>query len=220
MFWTLPSRLTLTESIPEGMSFPSGSPHLQSITHTWTNLLNRANTSVNIAAFYLTLRDSDIGLIDPSAMQVKQLWCVGLHGTSNISHKFILYHTHTRQAQKVIILPSTSIFTPLTDVFWPVWMYFLFQGKVLLDHLKQLESRGVNLKIAVNAPQTYRADTDELTETGRFDRFTLFRISQEQSVLSFDFGIQVQRSERLTLRRSLEVSSTQNFGLWTRSTCM
>ncbi|KAG7329310.1 hypothetical protein KOW79_007484 [Hemibagrus wyckioides] len=101
-------RLTLTESIPEGMSFPSGSPHLQSITHTWTNLLNRANASVNIAAFYLTLRDSDIGLIDPSAMQ----------------------------------------------------------GKVLLDHLKQLESRGVNLKIAVNAPQTYRADTDELTETG------------------------------------------------------
>lgn len=99
-------------------------------------------------------------------------------------------------------------------------MYFLFQGKVLLDHLKQLESRGVNLKIAVNAPQTYRADTDELAETGRFDRFTLFRISQEQSVLSFDFGIQVQRSERLTLRRSLEVSSTQNFGLWTRSTCM
>ncbi|XP_026991263.2 5'-3' exonuclease PLD3 isoform X1 [Tachysurus fulvidraco] len=101
-------RLTLTESIPEGMLFPSGSPQLQSITHTWTNLLNRANSSVNIAAFYLTMSDSDIGLIDPSAMQ----------------------------------------------------------GKVLLDHLKQLESRGVNLKIAVNAPQTYRADTDELTGTG------------------------------------------------------
>lgn len=75
MFWTLHSRLTLTESIPDGMLFPSGSPHLQSITHTWTNLLNQANSSVNIAAFYLTLRDSDIGLTDPSAMQVKQL-CV------------------------------------------------------------------------------------------------------------------------------------------------
>ncbi|MCJ8734196.1 hypothetical protein PDJAM_G00232690 [Pangasius djambal] len=101
-------RLTLTESIPEGMLFPSGSPHLQSITHTWTNLLNRANSSVNIAAFYLTLTDSDLGLTDPSAMQ----------------------------------------------------------GKVLLDHLKQLESRGVDLKIAVNAPQTYRSDTDELKGTG------------------------------------------------------
>ncbi|XP_053486949.1 5'-3' exonuclease PLD3 [Ictalurus furcatus] len=101
-------RLTLTESIPEGMLFPSGSPHLQSIAHTWTNLLIRANSSVNIAAFYLTLRDSDLGLTDPSAMQ----------------------------------------------------------GKVLLDHLKQLEPRGVKLKIAVNAPQTYRSDTDELTGTG------------------------------------------------------
>ncbi|KAI5105289.1 phospholipase D3, partial [Silurus meridionalis] len=101
-------RMTLTESIPEGMLYPSGSPHLQNITHTWMNLLSRANSSVSIAAFYLTLRDSDIGLSDPSAVQ----------------------------------------------------------GKVLLDHLKQLASRGVNLKIAVNAPQTYRSDTDELTGTG------------------------------------------------------
>ncbi|XP_060783981.1 5'-3' exonuclease PLD3 isoform X2 [Neoarius graeffei] len=101
-------RLILAESIPEGMLFPSGSPHLQSISHTWTNLLNRANSSVNIAAFYLTLRDSDIGLTDPSALQ----------------------------------------------------------GQVLLDHLKQLESRGVNLQIAVNGPQMNRSDTDELTRTG------------------------------------------------------
>ncbi|KAM9471057.1 5'-3' exonuclease PLD3 isoform 1-T1 [Clarias gariepinus] len=101
-------RLTLCESIPEGMLFPSGSAHLQSITQTWTNLLNRANSSVNIAAFYLTLRDSDIGLTDPSSMQ----------------------------------------------------------GKVLLDHLNQLQSRGVNLQIAVNAPQANRSDTDKLKETG------------------------------------------------------
>lgn len=47
---------------------------------------------------------------------------------------------------------------------------------MLLDHLKQLESRGVYLKIAVNAPQTYRSDTEELIETGRFERFTVFRI--------------------------------------------
>lgn len=182
LFRILLSRLTLTESIPEGMLFPSGSPQLQSIAHTWTNLLNRANSSVNIAAFYLTLRDSDIGLIDPSAMQVKQLLCVCLHATTNIFSCYLLPHT--------VHLNNSSI---------KQFNYFLFQGKVLLDHLKQLESRGVNLKIAVNAPQTYRADTDELTGTGRFDSFTVFRISQEQSVLSIDFGFQVQRSERLTL---------------------
>ncbi|XP_072520124.1 5'-3' exonuclease PLD3 isoform X2 [Salminus brasiliensis] len=101
-------RLTLVESLPEGMLFPRGSPHLQSISHTWTSLLNRANSSVDIAAFYLTLRDLDTGLTEPSAIQ----------------------------------------------------------GKELFSQLKQLQSRGVNLKIAVNAPQTSRADTDELAGTG------------------------------------------------------
>lgn len=38
----------------------------------------------------------------------------------------------------------------------------------MFTQLKQLESRGVNLKIAVNAPQTFTADTDELAETGKF----------------------------------------------------
>ncbi|XP_026859364.2 5'-3' exonuclease PLD3 isoform X1 [Electrophorus electricus] len=101
-------RLTLVESVPKGMLFPPGSPHLQSISDTWTNLLNRANSSVSIAAFYLTLRDFDVDLTEPSAMQ----------------------------------------------------------GKELFSQLKRLESRGVNLKIAVNAPQTYRTDTDELSEAG------------------------------------------------------
>lgn len=101
-------RLTLVESLPEGMHFPSGSPRLQSISHTWKNLLDQANSSVDIAAFYFTLRDLDTGITDPSSME----------------------------------------------------------GKELFNRLKQLQSRGVNLQIAVNAPQTSRADTDELAGTG------------------------------------------------------
>ncbi|XP_066505357.1 5'-3' exonuclease PLD3 isoform X2 [Hoplias malabaricus] len=101
-------RLTLVESLPDGLLFPHDSPKLPSISHTWTSLLNRANISVNIAAFYLTLRDSDIGLTEPSAMQ----------------------------------------------------------GKEVFNQLKQLESKGVNLQVAVNAPQTSTADTDELAGTG------------------------------------------------------
>ncbi|XP_076878001.1 5'-3' exonuclease PLD3 isoform X2 [Brachyhypopomus gauderio] len=101
-------RLTLVESVPEGMLFSPDSPRLQSISDTWTSLLSRAHSSVSIAAFYLTLRDSDLNLTEPSAMQ----------------------------------------------------------GKELFSQLKQLGSRGVKLKIAVNAPQTYRSDTDELSETG------------------------------------------------------
>ncbi|XP_043113419.1 5'-3' exonuclease PLD3 [Puntigrus tetrazona] len=113
-FWTpqdaCPSdcRLTLVESVPEGLRFPSGSPHLPSISDTWTNLLNGANRSVHIGAFYFTLRDSDLGLTEPSSVL----------------------------------------------------------GKKVFNQLKQLEPKGVKLKIAVNAPQTYIADTDELVATG------------------------------------------------------
>ncbi|XP_052005545.1 5'-3' exonuclease PLD3-like [Xyrauchen texanus] len=101
-------RLTLVESVPEDLYYPSGSPHLPSIFETWTNLLNRANSSVHIAAFYFTLRDSDLGLTEPSSVL----------------------------------------------------------GKKVFNQLKQLEPKGVKLKIAVNAPQPYIADTDELVATG------------------------------------------------------
>ncbi|XP_042594510.1 5'-3' exonuclease PLD3-like isoform X1 [Cyprinus carpio] len=101
-------RLTLVESVPEGLVFPSGSPHLPSISDTWINLLNKANRSVHIGAFYFTLQDSDLGLTEPSSVL----------------------------------------------------------GKKVFDRLKQLEPKGVKLKIAVNAPQTYIADTDELVATG------------------------------------------------------
>lgn len=101
-------RLTLVESVPEGLNFPSGSPHLPSISESWINLLNKANSSVHIAAFYFTLRDSDLGLTEPSSVL----------------------------------------------------------GKKVFNQLKQLEPKGVKLKIAVNAPQPYIADTDELVATG------------------------------------------------------
>ncbi|XP_026081116.1 phospholipase D3-like isoform X2 [Carassius auratus] len=101
-------RLTLVESVPEGLSFPSGSPHLPSISDTWIHLLNKANHSVHIGAFYFTLRDSDLGLTEPSSAL----------------------------------------------------------GKKVFERLKQLEPNGVKLKIAVNAPQSYIADADELVATG------------------------------------------------------
>ncbi len=40
------------------------------------------------------------------------------------------------------------------------------QGRMVFEKLKQLESKGVNLQIAVNAPQTSTEDTTELAATG------------------------------------------------------
>ncbi|XP_062381134.1 5'-3' exonuclease PLD3 isoform X2 [Sardina pilchardus] len=67
-------RFSLVESIPEGLVFAPGSPLLPSISQTWKDLLDKANQSVDIAAFYFTLRDSDLGLTEPSANEGRQVF--------------------------------------------------------------------------------------------------------------------------------------------------
>ncbi|XP_011478792.3 phospholipase D3-like isoform X1 [Oryzias latipes] len=98
-------RVRLVESIPVGLyeSSPSTWP---SIADSWLHLLHRAERSVQIAAFYFTLRGS--GSADPSDSQ----------------------------------------------------------GRHVFEQLKQLRSRGVELQIAVNAPQASSQDTAELASTG------------------------------------------------------
>ncbi|XP_024139355.1 5'-3' exonuclease PLD3 isoform X2 [Oryzias melastigma] len=98
-------RARLVESIPVGLyeSSPSTWP---SIADSWLHLLHRAERSVQIAAFYFTLRDLESA--DPSDSQ----------------------------------------------------------GRRVFEQLKQLGSKGVELQIAVNAPQTSSQDTAELASTG------------------------------------------------------
>lgn len=50
---------------------------------------------------------------------------------------------------------------------------------MVFEHLKQLESKGVKLQIAVNAPQTSTQDTAELAATGTasFDVMKLLYIT-------------------------------------------
>ncbi|KAM9377587.1 5'-3' exonuclease PLD3 isoform 2-T2 [Pholidichthys leucotaenia] len=100
-------RVNLVESIPVGL-YQSSSSSRQSIADSWLHLLKRANSSVHIAAFYFTLRASDLGLTE--------------HSDS--------------------------------------------QGQKVFEELKQLESKGVALQIAVNAPQTSTQDTAELASKG------------------------------------------------------
>lgn len=100
-------RVHLVESIPVGLYESAPSPR-QSIADSWLHLLNKANSSVHIAAFYFTLRGGDLELTDS------------------------------------------------TDS----------QGRKVFEKLKQLESKGVNLQIAVNGPQTSTQDTEELAATG------------------------------------------------------
>ncbi|XP_036404160.1 uncharacterized protein pld7 isoform X2 [Megalops cyprinoides] len=64
----------LVESLPEGLEFPTGSPILPPISQTWAQMLNQANSTVSIAAFYLTLRASDLNLTEKSALQGEQIF--------------------------------------------------------------------------------------------------------------------------------------------------
>ncbi|XP_022075937.1 5'-3' exonuclease PLD3 isoform X2 [Acanthochromis polyacanthus] len=100
-------RVHLVESIPAGL-YESSPLSGWNIANSWLHLLNEANSSVHIAAFYFTLRDSDLQLDESSDSE----------------------------------------------------------GRKVFKKLKELESKGINLQIAVNAPQTSMQDTAELAATG------------------------------------------------------
>uniref|UniRef100_UPI0035901514 5'-3' exonuclease PLD3-like n=1 Tax=Myxine glutinosa TaxID=7769 RepID=UPI0035901514 len=68
-----PCSVTLLESIPEGLHYPAPSPVHSSIFQAWLELLGTAQTSLDVASFYWTLRDSDLGLNFTSAWQGKQV---------------------------------------------------------------------------------------------------------------------------------------------------
>ncbi|XP_057705792.1 5'-3' exonuclease PLD3 [Corythoichthys intestinalis] len=100
-------RVHLVESIPQGL-YPSSPSPQQSTAVSWLQLLDKANSSVSIAAFYMSLR-------------------------SNLSE-----------------------FAETDDA----------QGRKVFEQLKQLPSKNVKLKIAVNGPQNRIQDTSELALAG------------------------------------------------------
>ncbi|XP_048368793.1 5'-3' exonuclease PLD3-like [Sphaerodactylus townsendi] len=66
--------LVLVESIPDTLEYQPEDPRHLSIYQAWMDLLAGANSSVDIAAFYFTLRDSDIKVQDPSAQQGRDVF--------------------------------------------------------------------------------------------------------------------------------------------------
>lgn len=52
-------RIQLVESIPEGLTYPEGSPSFLSTYDAWNILLDSANKSIDLGSFYWTLRGAD-----------------------------------------------------------------------------------------------------------------------------------------------------------------
>ncbi|XP_053728282.1 5'-3' exonuclease PLD3 [Synchiropus splendidus] len=65
---TDPCRISLVESIPEGLEFNSSVSH-PAIYQAWMDLMSQAHNSVDIASFYWTLTNKDTGTDEPTAAQ-------------------------------------------------------------------------------------------------------------------------------------------------------
>lgn len=88
-FCEFPDRVTIVESIPENLTYSSGSPTQPSTFEAWINLIESANKTIDIVAFYWTLLGSDVGYDDPSDKQVFRI-------------VLVLYHHHHLMAHCVI----------------------------------------------------------------------------------------------------------------------
>ncbi|XP_070819147.1 uncharacterized protein pld7 [Chaetodon trifascialis] len=66
-------RVRLVESIPVGL-YQSSPSSRQSIADSWLHLLDKANSSVHIAAFYFTLRGNDLELTDSTDSQGRMVF--------------------------------------------------------------------------------------------------------------------------------------------------
>ncbi|XP_064623986.1 5'-3' exonuclease PLD3-like isoform X2 [Lineus longissimus] len=66
--------VTIVESIPVNLTYPAGSPQLPSIFDSWMQLISLAQETIEIGAFYFTLRGEDIHFEDPSAAQGEQVF--------------------------------------------------------------------------------------------------------------------------------------------------
>lgn len=49
----------MVESIPEGLTYPEGSPSFLSTYDAWNILIDSANKSIDLGSFYWTLRGAD-----------------------------------------------------------------------------------------------------------------------------------------------------------------
>ncbi|XP_022656823.1 phospholipase D3-like isoform X3 [Varroa destructor] len=79
---------SLVESVPEELTFPSGSPVHPTTHQTWMNLISKAQSNIDIASFYWTLRNKDISPGDNSSWMGEEVFAAllntGIRGNAKI----------------------------------------------------------------------------------------------------------------------------------------
>ncbi|XP_031342086.1 phospholipase D3-like isoform X2 [Photinus pyralis] len=66
-------KLSLVESIPEGLTYPRNATSFPSTYHTWLELINSTRHTIEIASFYWTLRSSEV-YPHPSSYQGEEVF--------------------------------------------------------------------------------------------------------------------------------------------------
>ncbi|XP_072345928.1 5'-3' exonuclease PLD3-like [Scyliorhinus torazame] len=62
-----PCSFVVAESVPDGLAYNENATKYQSTYNSWLNLINIANSSLDIASFYWTLTGCDINVTDPTS---------------------------------------------------------------------------------------------------------------------------------------------------------
>uniref|UniRef100_A0A8V5GQM1 5'-3' exonuclease PLD3 n=1 Tax=Melopsittacus undulatus TaxID=13146 RepID=A0A8V5GQM1_MELUD len=122
--------IVLVESIPEGMSFGSGSIPTPSTFSAWMQLLLSVRHSIDIASFYWTMTNTDTGTAEASAAQVPvtSLSCPPAPGSA--PHPRFL--PHTGAAVRTVDLPRLTGGV-LHTKFWLVDGTHLYLGSANMD---------------------------------------------------------------------------------------
>lgn len=63
-------RISLVESIPEGLVYPNNTTPHPSTHQTWLNLISMAQETIEIGSFYWTLRLDEV-YPEPTSLQVR-----------------------------------------------------------------------------------------------------------------------------------------------------
>ena len=73
-FFKIDTRLSIVESIPENLTYSSGSPSHGSTYSSWLMLLKAASKTVDVASYYWTLRGHG-NISDSTDKQVLHVLC-------------------------------------------------------------------------------------------------------------------------------------------------
>lgn len=73
-FSSINCSISLIESIPDNLTYPSGSPSHPSTYNSWLQLLDVAQSTIYIASSYWSLRSDDLPVKDPSSWQGEDIF--------------------------------------------------------------------------------------------------------------------------------------------------